>query len=264
MEAPGLKDDDSDDDNYQPPAKKDSSVGLFSKLPAPRYSQEPKKIPESKMTKPRQNALARKRELLQKFMKKKTDAKEDEVEDVESDNEENTNSNYFSLGSDEKNILPSPNIITPIVPVVNSEFTYNYNGNMAHMPTSTYVPTNTEYSAPPQPNVPQPSSNAPALQNKELHRIQGKKFRNEKVDFIEINADDALVGNQEILLKAISEEKDNPRMSHKKGEGPTAMQKKKHQLTYLVHQAKEREIELKNMWSQNKHSKRQSAAKYGF
>lgn len=52
--------------------------------------------------------------------------------------------------------------------------------------------------------------------------------------------------------------------SKKKGDQPTGQQRRKHQITYLIHQAKERELELKNAWSDNKMSRRQTQAKYGF
>lgn len=62
-------------------------------------------------------------------------------------------------------------------------------------------------------------------------------------------------------LKSMSEEKIESR-------GPdityNKVHKKKHQITYLAAQAKAREVELKNQWAQNKASKRQTQAKYGF
>lgn len=50
----------------------------------------------------------------------------------------------------------------------------------------------------------------------------------------------------------------------KKGDQPTGQQRRKHQITYLIHQAKEREMELKNSWAENKLTRRQTQAKYGF
>ena len=52
--------------------------------------------------------------------------------------------------------------------------------------------------------------------------------------------------------------------SKKKGEQPTGQQWRKHQITYLIHQAEERELALKNTWSENKLSRRQTQAKCGF
>lgn len=98
-------------------------------------------------------------------------------------------------------------------------------------------------------------------------RLQGKKNRKEEIKFIDIRADDALVGNREILLKTISQEKSMNRSSHSKKKnvgGPTSVQKRKHQMSYLAHQAKARELELKNSWADNRATKRQTQSRYGF
>ncbi|CAB1443383.1 unnamed protein product [Pleuronectes platessa] len=97
-------------------------------------------------------------------------------------------------------------------------------------------------------------------------RLQGKRNRGkEEVKFLEIKGDDQLSGNQQWMTKSMTEEKQNRQsFSKKKGEGPTGQQRRKHQITYLIHQAKERELELKNSWADNKLTRRQTQAKYGF
>ncbi|XP_047461380.1 proline-rich protein PRCC [Mugil cephalus] len=97
-------------------------------------------------------------------------------------------------------------------------------------------------------------------------RLQGKRNRGkEEVKFLEIKGDDQLSGNQQWMTKSMSEEKQQRQSySKKKGEGPTGQQRRKHQITYLIHQAKERELELKNSWAENKLTRRQTQAKYGF
>lgn len=47
-------------------------------------------------------------------------------------------------------------------------------------------------------------------------------------------------------------------------EEPAAGTKKKHQITYLAHQAKANEQELQAMWAANRHTRRQTQNKYGF
>lgn len=97
-------------------------------------------------------------------------------------------------------------------------------------------------------------------------RLQGKRNRGkEEITFLEIKGDDQLSGTQQWLTKSMSEEKQN-RQSHSKKRGgqPTGQQRRKHQITYLIHQAKERELELKNSWAENKLTRRQTQAKYGF
>nr|XP_015192103.1 PREDICTED: proline-rich protein PRCC [Lepisosteus oculatus] len=99
-----------------------------------------------------------------------------------------------------------------------------------------------------------------------FRRLQGKRNQGkEEVKFLEIKGDDQLSGSQQWLTKAITEEKDQRKsFSKKKGDQPTGQQRRKHQITYLIHQAKERELELKNSWADNKLTRRQTQAKYGF
>ncbi|XP_058474721.1 proline-rich protein PRCC [Solea solea] len=97
-------------------------------------------------------------------------------------------------------------------------------------------------------------------------RLQGKRNRGkEEVKFLEIKGDDQLSGNQQWMTKSMTEEKQTRQsFSKKRGEQPTGQQRRKHQITYLIHQAKERELELKNNWAENKITRRQTQAKYGF
>lgn len=96
-------------------------------------------------------------------------------------------------------------------------------------------------------------------------RLQGKRNRGkEEINFLEIKGDDQLSGTQQWLLKGMMEEKQTRSFSKKRGGMPTGQQRRKHQITYLIHQAKERELELKNTWAENKMTRRQTQAKYGF
>lgn len=133
----------------------------------------------------------------------------------------------------------------------------------------------------------------------QFRRLQGKQNRGrEEIKFLEIKGDDQLSGNKQwmtknmtveaeprksfskvstssvltvfsdgfVCLKEINERKSLTFPSHfqKKGDQPTGQQRRKHQITYLIHQAKERELELKNNWAENKLTRRQTQAKYGF
>ncbi|XP_026576057.1 proline-rich protein PRCC [Pseudonaja textilis] len=108
---------------------------------------------------------------------------------------------------------------------------------------------------------------APAsfMDDEAFKRLQGKRNRGrEEISFLEIRGDDQLSGVQQWLTKSLTEEQSMKSFSKKKGEQPTGQQRRKHQITYLIHQAKERELELKNSWAENKLSRRQTQAKYGF
>ncbi|XP_044278553.1 proline-rich protein PRCC [Varanus komodoensis] len=110
-----------------------------------------------------------------------------------------------------------------------------------------------------------PATAASFMDDEAFKRLQGKRNRGrEEINFVEIKGDDQLSGAQQWLTKSLTEEQNMKSFSKKKGEQPTGQQRRKHQITYLIHQAKERELELKNTWAENKLSRRQTQAKYGF
>ncbi|XP_061424771.1 proline-rich protein PRCC [Lethenteron reissneri] len=102
------------------------------------------------------------------------------------------------------------------------------------------------------------------VDNDAFRRLQGKRNRGEEINFIEIKGEEQMSGAKEWLTKSLTQEKTMKSFSKKKGDQPSTQQKRKHQITYLMHQAKERELELKNSWSENKLTRRQTQAKYGF
>ncbi|XP_067282126.1 proline-rich protein PRCC [Pseudorasbora parva] len=110
------------------------------------------------------------------------------------------------------------------------------------------------------------SGSSSMFNDEAFRRLQGKQNRGrEEIKFLEIKGDDQLSGNKQWMAKNMSAEAE-PRksFSKKKGDQPTGQQRRKHQITYLIHQAKERELELKNNWADNKMTRRQTQAKYGF
>lgn len=99
-------------------------------------------------------------------------------------------------------------------------------------------------------------------QDQEFLRLQGKKLQGkEEINLIDVNADDYTDPSE--LTKHLTEE-ETYQSHRKKDNQPTGQQKRKHQIHYLAFQAKERELELKNQWSQNRMTKKQTQAKYGF
>ena len=111
----------------------------------------------------------------------------------------------------------------------------------------------------------QPPEEPSNLDQETLVRLMGKRRgKGEEINFIDVSADDALLTRDEWMTKALSEEKPAHSFSKKREGLPSQKQKQKHQITYLAHQAKERELELKNNWAQNRVTKMQTQAKYGF
>ncbi|NXX98859.1 PRCC protein, partial [Centropus bengalensis] len=124
-----------------------------------------------------------------------------------------------------------------------------------------YYPEVEPAQAPP----PETSTDSSFIDDEAFKRLQGKRNRGrEEINFVDIKGDDQLSGAQQWLTKSLTEEKTVKSFSKRKGDQPTGQQRRKHQITYLIHQAKERELELKNTWSENKLSRRQTQAKYGF
>ncbi|XP_014217895.1 proline-rich protein PRCC [Copidosoma floridanum] len=93
---------------------------------------------------------------------------------------------------------------------------------------------------------------------------RGVKRKNElsKIDVVEISGDDIKPDEREWLVKALTEEQTHRPISI--SSGPGGQSKKKHQITYLAHQAKAMELELKNQWAQNKANRQATRSKYGF
>lgn len=95
---------------------------------------------------------------------------------------------------------------------------------------------------------------------------RGIKRKNKEVDeanIIEISGDDIKPDEREWLVKALTEEPVQRPISLQSS-GINSQSKKKHQITYLAHQAKAMELELKNQWALNRMTRKQTQSKYGF
>jgi len=123
---------------------------------------------------------------------------------------------------------------------------------------------------PPDPQWAAASSTTDLVDNEEaILRLAGKqnKLREMKEDgengglnIVDVHGDDMKGDPRVWLTKAMTEEK-APRPT---GTGPKGLAKTRHQITYLAHQAKERDWELKQEWATARENRRASANKYGF
>lgn len=93
--------------------------------------------------------------------------------------------------------------------------------------------------------------------------VKRKPKEIEEANIIEINGEDIKPDEREWLIKALTEEPIQRPISMQGG-GVSSQSKKKHQITYLAHQAKAMEMELKNQWAQNRLTRKQTQSKYGF
>ncbi|CAL1688333.1 unnamed protein product [Lasius platythorax] len=106
-----------------------------------------------------------------------------------------------------------------------------------------------------------------AFDEKAIEYLCGKRGTKRKdineAEIIEINGEDIKPDKREWLVKALTEEPVQRPVSMQSC-GINSQSKKKHQITYLAHQAKAMELELKNQWSENRMARKQTKSKYGF
>ncbi|XP_028031576.1 proline-rich protein PRCC [Bombyx mandarina] len=114
----------------------------------------------------------------------------------------------------------------------------------------------------------QPSnSNEDILDDEAILKLVGArgKRKREEIQIVDVNQKEVLGDSREWLLKSLMDDTTRRVSSSKKrGNEPTNQQKRKHQITYLAHQAKANEAELQNQWANNRMSRRQTQSKYGF
>ncbi|CAH1254435.1 PRCC [Branchiostoma lanceolatum] len=137
---------------------------------------------------------------------------------------------------------------------------YDYSDyNQQSYPDDTVQEGSSQQQFPPQPVA------GPYVQDEMFVRMQGKKNRGEEIKIIDVHEDSQRAKMEDWKIQMDAEEREfMMSRSKKSGKLPSRQQRNKHQITYLAFQAKERELELKNQWSQNRMTKRQTQAKYGF
>lgn len=95
-----------------------------------------------------------------------------------------------------------------------------------------------------------------------LKALQGSKRRHEEVNIIDVHADQIHGGSDEYLRNLTKE--DVYASKKPKGALPRSQEKRKHQITYLAFQAKEREMQLRQSWAESRATKQQTQSRYGF
>ena len=106
------------------------------------------------------------------------------------------------------------------------------------------------------------SSVVPPVDDFAYKKLIASKFGEEapeQINIVDIDVSKHLSESKD-WLKTFSEEKEEEYT----GVQPTSTARRKHQITYLALQAKQREVELKNEWARNRTTKTMSRAKYGF
>ncbi|XP_041975134.1 proline-rich protein PRCC [Aricia agestis] len=135
---------------------------------------------------------------------------------------------------------------------------------MNEIPEENYIPFSSEQM---ETNNVAESSNEVALTEEAILKLCGSrgKRKHEEIQIIDINQQEVLNDAREMLLKGLMDDTSTRQSASKKrGNEPTSQQRRKHQITYLAHQAKANEAELQNQWANNRMTKRKTQSKYGF
>ncbi|XP_050422175.1 proline-rich protein PRCC [Adelges cooleyi] len=256
---PSLSDFNDDDEDYQPKRKmikpSNSGCGLFSMLPNPK-NQKTAKITTNTSMVPRQTTRkvavpkpppVSKSAEIKLFEKTPIEVDEEEADD---DNEEMDflGLNKINEVSDAEPVagfeLPE---VTSDTSVIEEEKVFG----------PVYCPEDTRS------DVYEDDETKLILDSNALKQL-GDRDRNpiKQVDVINVNMSQVMEDSQQWLQKNMTEEYAE---SRNMGDiNVTGQSKRKHQITYLAQQAKANELKLKNMWAENRMTKKQTQAKYGF
>ncbi|XP_068243124.1 proline-rich protein PRCC [Palaemon carinicauda] len=280
------EDDDEEEPKEEPERKKvqpsSKGSGLFSFLPEPKHlsvKETKRQLIPHILTKPPPVVKSLKPTRAQAKMVH--GAKSEPAND--SDDEDVGTSDFFSLSSQPSSTLdgvttvPVPAIVEslPERQVANDNLpkakSYTVTAKHGHENQINHVSTDLMTNEQPEESQysfqhdMQPSEGPADVDHEAMIRLMGKRRgKGEEIKFIDVSADDALLTRDEWMTKSLTEEKPTHSYSKKREGLPSQKQKQKHQITYLAHQAKERELELKNNWAQNRMTKMQTQAKYGF
>ncbi|KAG0718690.1 Proline-rich protein PRCC [Chionoecetes opilio] len=279
-------DDEDEEERKEPPRKKlipsSSGCGLFAVLPEPKHlatKEAGRSLVPHILTKQPSKPLKPKRKVLKAAAAPDV---ADHVSDEDEDEPPTGTSDFFSLSEPlttgpamVAGELSTSQVLAAVAPNVElrekvrevSRVPCSQPEELPSVLQQQYQYSEEEGSSNFVPFSSQPEATTAALggiDEATLLRLAGKRGRAEAISFIDVNADDALLTREEWMTKALTEEKPLHGFSKKREGMPTQKQKQKHQITYLAHQAKERELDLKNTWAQNKMTKMQSQAKYGF
>ncbi|CAG0898829.1 unnamed protein product, partial [Darwinula stevensoni] len=231
--------------------------GLMALLPPPanpfaRKTKEPKTVTATTTSLvPRSVAPQKKGKVEKPVVRDGDDEAEEEAEEGEA------MIDFFSLDRSSSPSPPPTYEPIPLVPLAPS----------CTFPKESIVPGPAVEVGPPGPPSPPVEMPGPSpslkLNEEALVKLEGRgRRRGEEIEIMDVKADDVMPPIEQILTKQLSQEVKS--FGGRRGPGPSSQQRRKHQITYLAHQAKERELDLKNEWAQNRMTRRQTQANETF
>lgn len=177
-----------------------------------------------------------------------TQKKKPPVKVVTHDDDDEESGGFFSF---DDHVEPE----VPVDPPVEKDLDVGANVNVNIAPESRQNnPVNTPVAT---------ASSSHELSEDQFKKLVARKFGDvvtDEIELVDVKVDEHLVQNRE-YIKTISVEK-NEKLAD--DDTVNSTHKRKNHITHLAFQAKKRELDLKNQWAQNKLTKSQSRAKYGF
>lgn len=175
-----------------------------------------------------------------------------------SDNEDDDGGDFFSLNTDDKLPEVSASEISAMVAKKANKMA-EFSRNLNEEESSTIEGDNSVHPT---------SSRVPSTDNINIEALIGaraaKRSRKGDIQFIDISQDQVTSSKDGWIRNQLQSETQFIPTGRLSTGDPGAGTKKKHQITYLAHQAKTNEAELQAMWAANRQSRRQTQSKYGF
>lgn len=257
---PSLNEFYDEDDDYQPKCKiikpSNSGCGLFSMLPDPKNKKTSKASTTISMV-PR--ATMRNVKNVKENPKPTTleikcfDTKPIEVED-EADDDDQEDGDFLGLNK--------INEVLDVEPIAGFDLPEIQTNKTIIEEDRVYGPV--YCSEPNKSDLYEEDETKLVLDSNALKQLSDpSKTQIKQVDVINVDMRQVMEESQQWLQKNITEEYAESK-NISSDINISGQSKRKHQITYLAQQAKANELKLKNMWAENRMTRKQTQAKYGF
>ncbi|XP_060868100.1 proline-rich protein PRCC [Metopolophium dirhodum] len=257
---PSLNEFYDEDDDYQPKCKiikpSNSGCGLFSMLPDPKNKKTSKAsttismVPRATM---RNVKNVKENPQLKTLEIKCFDTKPIEVED-EADDDDQEDGDFLGLNK--------INEVLDVEPIAGFDLPEIQTNTTKIEEDRVYGPV--YCSEPNKSDLYEEDETKLILDSNALKQLSDpSKTQIKQVDVINVDMRQVMEESQQWLQKNITEEYAESK-NISSDINISGQSKRKHQITYLAQQAKANELKLKNMWAENRMTRKQTQAKYGF
>ncbi|XP_060851437.1 proline-rich protein PRCC [Rhopalosiphum padi] len=259
---PSLNEFYDEDDDYQPKCKiikpSNSGCGLFSMLPDPKNKKTSKAsttismVPRATMRTIRNNKETLKPKTLEI---KCFETKPIEVENEADDDDDQDDGDFLGLNKINE-VLDVEPIAGFDLPEIQTNTTIIEDDDRVYGPVYCSEPSESDLYEEDETKL--------ILDSNALKQLSDPgKTQIKQVEVINVDMRQVMDESQQWLQKNMTEEYAESK-NVSSDINISGQSKRKHQITYLAQQAKANELKLKNMWAENRMTRKQTQAKYGF